>query len=644
MSVRSARTELKTIQVASAVNYRREIDGLRAIAVLPVMLFHAGFEAFSGGFVGVDIFFVISGYLITRIIVDELENGTFSIINFYERRARRILPALFLVMLVCLPFAWFWLYPSDMKEFLQSLVAVSVFASNIFFWRESGYFDTAAELKPLLHTWSLAVEEQYYALFPLFLILFWRLGKSWIIVTLGVLFVTSLILAYWGAYTKPASVFYLLPTRGWELLLGSFSAIYLSRPNQKQLGKTASEIGGFLGISLILYTVFSYQKSAPLTVLYAGLSSFGAVLVILFATYQTTVGKILGKKLLTGVGLISYSAYLWHQPVIAFARYRSSAKLSDLDLLGLLMASLVLAYGSWKFVETRFRKKHLFSRNFIFYFSLAGASFFISLGLVGYFYHDKLTSLRLNERQISTIESASSSPNRSWCHFPQTDEALKRKACAYFSTNTKVAVLGNSHGTELAYSLAYILKLKNIGVAHHTMSGCKHNYKIRGELGTVCGKWHSKVIEGLVADKHIGVVVLSYRNEEYLDELAYRKSLAEIANELAESGKRVVVVLQVPLPISHINQHLSRNMADLSGSIPSRKLSDWRGLYRHSGELRRLLRDDVAIFDPAELFCDNEWCYVTRNGIALYFDDNHISVAGGNVIAKELVRRYFSGV
>ena len=159
------------------MNYRREIDGLRALAVLPVILFHAGFETFSGGFVGVDVFFVISGYLITTIILAELEQGRFSIVNFYERRARRILPALFLVMLVCIPFAWIWLLPSDMKDFSQSLIAVAIFASNILFWRESGYFDTAAELKPLLHTWSLAVEEQYYVLFPLFLMLFWKLGK-----------------------------------------------------------------------------------------------------------------------------------------------------------------------------------------------------------------------------------------------------------------------------------------------------------------------------------------------------------------------------------------------------------------------------------------------------------------------------------
>ena len=198
------------------MDYRREIDGLRALAVLPVILFHAGFETFSGGFVGVDVFFVISGYLITTIILAELEQEKFSIINFYERRARRILPALFLVMLACIPFAWVLLRPDDLYSFAKSLVAVPLFISNIFFWRDGAYFETVAELKPLLHTWSVALEEQYYIIFPLFMMLFWKLGKRWILLTLGFLFLASLVVAQWAAYAKSSAAFYILPTRGWE--------------------------------------------------------------------------------------------------------------------------------------------------------------------------------------------------------------------------------------------------------------------------------------------------------------------------------------------------------------------------------------------------------------------------------------------
>jgi peptidoglycan/LPS O-acetylase OafA/YrhL len=206
--------------------YRPEIDGLRAVAVIPVILFHAGFESFSGGYVGVDVFFVISGYLITSIIYGEIQNKTFSIIRFYERRARRILPALIFVSAVCIPFAWMWMLPSDFEDFSRSLVAVSVFASNIFFWRDSGYFSVAVELKPLLHTWSLGVEEQFYILFPVILLLCRKVSTraTVTIVMLGT--IASIVLAEIGSRTYPAATFYLIPTRAWELGTGALLAIH----------------------------------------------------------------------------------------------------------------------------------------------------------------------------------------------------------------------------------------------------------------------------------------------------------------------------------------------------------------------------------------------------------------------------------
>ena len=209
------------------MKHRKEIDGLRALAVLPVILFHAGFTTFSGGFVGVDIFFVISGYLITTIIVDEIEAGSFSLLNFYERRARRILPALFFVMLCTLPFAWFWMLPHELKSFSESLVAVPVFASNVLFYLTSDYFNTDTERMPLIHTWSLAVEEQYYVLFPLFLMLVWKLGKRWIISSLLLVAIVSALAAQWGSNTYPSFTFYLLPTRGFEILIGALISLFI---------------------------------------------------------------------------------------------------------------------------------------------------------------------------------------------------------------------------------------------------------------------------------------------------------------------------------------------------------------------------------------------------------------------------------
>ncbi|MES2188894.1 MAG: acyltransferase family protein [Pseudomonadota bacterium] len=341
------------------MKYRREIDGLRALALLPVILFHAGFQAFGGGYVGVDVFFVISGYLITSIILAEKAAGTFSLRSFYERRARRILPALFLVMLVCLPFAWLWLLPSDMKEFSASLVAVSTFSSNVLFWWESGYFDTAAELKPLLHTWSLAVEEQYYLIFPLLLVLAWKLNRTrmmWLLVAVALV---SLGLAQKGAYASPAATFYMLHTRIWELLVGALLAFYMARETTGA-GKLNPQLGSFVslaGLVMIAWAVLFYGKGTPYPSLFTLLPVLGAGLVILLASPDNVAGRVLGSRLLVGTGLLSYSAYLWHQPIFAFARRRALDEPGALAFLAMGGLTFGLAYLSWRYVEQPFRKK-----------------------------------------------------------------------------------------------------------------------------------------------------------------------------------------------------------------------------------------------------------------------------------------------
>ncbi len=216
------------------MKYRAEIDGLRGLAVVPVILFHAGIEMFSGGFVGVDVFFVISGYLITTILIEDIENKRFSIVDFYERRARRILPALFFVMLCCIPFAWMWMLPDPLENFGQSIVATTLFSNNILLFVTSGYWDLASEVKPLLHTWSLAVEEQFYVLFPIFLLLTWRFGKKrlfWIIVVLASI---SLALSEWGWRNLATANFYLGPTRAWELFAGSLTAFIVQKKRCKE--------------------------------------------------------------------------------------------------------------------------------------------------------------------------------------------------------------------------------------------------------------------------------------------------------------------------------------------------------------------------------------------------------------------------
>ncbi len=351
------------------IQYRQEIDGLRALAVVPVILFHAGFSAFSGGYAGVDVFFVISGYLITSIILTQRAEGSFSLARFYERRARRILPALFLVMLVSLPFAWFFLLPHQLRYFSQSLVATSLFLSNVLFYLKSNYFSEAAEITPLLHTWSLAVEEQFYLVFPLFLIAVGRLGDRWLLRSLWVIAIMSLGLAQVGTLFSPAAAFFLLPTRGWELLVGSLACVYSMRAGSKGPGASlgpaqggaarmpapAAQALSLCGLALIVIAIFVFDHNTPFPGLPALVPTVGAALILLFATRQTWVGRLLALKPLAAIGLISYSAYLWHQPVFAFARAISEQELSAWQSAALCALVLPLSVASWYFVETPVR-------------------------------------------------------------------------------------------------------------------------------------------------------------------------------------------------------------------------------------------------------------------------------------------------
>lgn len=360
--------------------YRREIDGLRAVAVVPVILFHAGLPFFGGGFVGVDVFFVISGYLITSIILAEATDGRFSFIGFYERRARRILPPLFLVALVCVPFALLTMVPRDIVDFSKSLVAVSTFTSNVFFWNESGYFAGNNDLKPLLHTWSLAVEEQYYLIFPMLLMLSLRAGRKCVMLVFSGLAVVSFLLAQLGSYNGGAA-FYLLPTRMWELLLGALVAMVAADPRKRLPGYTI-ELLGVLGIGLIAAAVVTYGR-----VRYSGTfalaPTIGAVLVIAFADKHTFTGRLLGCRALVAVGLVSYSAYLWHQPVFAFARLFLLREPSAAVFLVLSALSVGLAGVTYKLVEQPVRDRKKFSRRGAFILSGAGAVGLASVGVVG---------------------------------------------------------------------------------------------------------------------------------------------------------------------------------------------------------------------------------------------------------------------
>jgi len=638
------------------LKHRSEIDGLRAVAVIPVILFHAGFSTFSGGFVGVDIFFVISGYLIATIILANMEKGTFSLVEFYERRARRILPALFFVMLVSLFFAWLWLTPRDLKDFSQSLVAVSTFSSNFLFWSESGYWDVASELKPLLHTWSLGVEEQYYIIFPLFLMLMWRYRMRWIFGSFVLIAGVSFTAAELGSYDDPSATFYLLPTRGWELAIGAGIAFYFLHRKQGVRTlfphKVVDEVLGLLGFFMIGYGVFEFDETTPFPGFYALAPTIGTGLIILFSSSQTIVGRLLSTKPLVTIGLISYSAYLWHQPLLAFARHRM-AEPNEFIYGVLALLSFPIAYLSWRFVERPFRHKDTISAAGIFAFAAIGSVFFIAIGLIGH-KTNGFFEFKTNESQKTAFLTALPSPKREQCHTGGANYRKPSDACEYHFQGSNWATFGDSHTVELAYALAELLRDSKGGVKHFSMSGCAPSYQ-QDSNDSACASWTNETVDYISKDPSIKNVVVSYRIHSALfggHEAVY----PEIPNEgndgernkvwtsyihtlerLVETNKNVYLVLQAPEAPKVIDKLIMNqdNPVDVKGV----SVEWWRKRSQFVRDRINEIPDGVKLIDPEELLCGTQYCYVIKNHVSRYFDDDHLSVEGAKIVASEILRR-----
>ena len=602
------------------MKYRAEIDGLRALAVVPVILFHAGFELFSGGFVGVDVFFVISGYLITTILIEDIENKRFSIVNFYERRARRIFPALFFVMLVCIPFGWMWMLPSQMKDFSQSLVAVSLFASNILFWRESGYFDAAAEEKPLLHTWSLAVEEQYYVLFPIFLILAWRFGKNRVFWMIVVMAAASLLLSEWGWRNKATANFYLVPTRASELFAGSIAAFIA----QKQ-GVQKNNCLATLGLAAIVFSIFFYNENTPFPSVYALLPVLGVVLLVLYADKETVAAKLLSTKGFVGMGLISYSAYLWHQPLLAFARIQSKNELSITLIVTLVVASILLAYLSWKYVEAPFRNKKNVNRKNIFFVSATGILVFATLGIIGHKtngFPNRLENYQLEILQWESYPREIAYREGDCFLRPEQSYTEFKSECTKTPANT--LIWGDSHAAALASGWRARRDVHQL-----TASGCPPIINSAFPTRQNCEGINRHIINDISMDDYNTVILHAYWTM-YSDEQLANLQLTITA--LQNNGiENIFLVGGVP-------QYFP--------SLPSRLLIEQKQLntieFIEESQLKVSEYDDklIALIDDSTVtfvsslnqFCNVDVCKVTTDfdgeTIPMTWDSGHLTEGG----------------
>lgn len=657
--------------MAGQIKYRREIDGLRAIAVVPVILYHAGLSIFSGGYVGVDIFFVISGYLITSILITDLERGDFSIARFYERRARRILPALFVVILSCLPFAYLWMLPSQFDEFAQSIIAVVFFFSNVHFWSVEGYFAAASDLKPLLHTWSLAVEEQYYFLFPVFLVLVWRFGRQRVFWALIAIAVLSLLMAEWGSRNRPAANFYLTPTRIWELLVGSICA-FLSFGKAQRCSNALS----LIGLAMILFAVFAFDVATPFPGLYALAPVVGSALIIMFAGQGTWVATLLSTRAFVGIGLISYSAYLWHQPLFAFARLRSISDPSLYVMTALTGVTLLMAWATWRFIEQPFRKPSaplLASRRSVFAASLAGASMLVSAALVIQTYNGFPHRLDISQETYTDINRRGLEAE---C-FDFSDKDISQKQdwfCQAGKTNeytATIAVIGDSH------SLSYFEPLSNWGEENNTrvllngLSSCPplSNSFVRrfDPHRDACAARNATILsEDFLKDVDVVVLIarwtffgfgdisgelmpigLEYEVDESqaLSLEAFWNTYANTVEGLTKTGRRVIVVHQPPVQKTDALS-VFQNAATSSSNLEEVSHVESVTLHQHLesyGPLRAQMEqltadipsEALAYVDVAPLLCD-PICQISRKKRAVYFDDDHLSNYGATLVLPEL--------
>ena len=618
------------------IEYRREIDGLRALAVVPVIFFHAGFEAFSGGFTGVDVFFVISGYLITSILLSELGAGDFSIVRFYERRARRILPALCLVMAVSLPVAWLWLLPTDLENFGQSLAAVAVFASNILFWRESNYFDPAAELKPLLHTWSLAVEEQFYLVFPLFLMVAWRLDRKRLIGLLTLGLIASLAVAHWGALRKPVPAFFLLPTRAWELALGAMVAFCLAGGRELRLAPAANQILSLGGIGLIVYGVLAFDDATPFPGLPALVPTLGTALVILFAGPQTLAGRLLGAGPLVGVGLISYSAYLWHQPLFAFARHQNPEGPSAPFLVLLSVAAVGLAYLSWRFVEMPFRNRRRFTRNAIFAMAFAASAFFVAAGLMLDASDGAPSRYSEDERALLAradykVAMRAFELRRCFIDYDQEVDTLVANECVSAgSGRPRMVLFGDSEAAHLAWGAHAVFGSMGYEVMQWTATSCRPaDFPRQPER---CHRFYRRFVDSVLGRLRRDDILVIAGNwgptYKRMGTETFSRTIESAFSALRRTQARVVVFDNAPdfqmHPINYIIKH--GRGGDRPMYMRSIDYSAVTPVLRSLAERHRFFH-----FDPFGVLCEADAprkCLVFDGADPTFTDANHLSTAG----------------
>lgn len=622
------------------MNFRYDINGLRAIAVIAVVLFHFNPSLLGGGFAGVDVFFVISGFLMTSIILRGIERHDFNLIKFYVARANRIIPALAFLCVALLVFGWFYLSPPDYKQLGKHAASSVLFVSNVIFFRESGYFDAGSHEKWLLHTWSLSVEWQFYIVYPIILMILSKLLsfeklKLFLLGATASMFLVNIYISF----NWPDSAYYLLFSRAWEMLFGAIAFVYpLACSEHKK------RVMEFSGIAAIIFSYLFVSNEYAWPGYYALIPVIGTYLVIV-ANVQSSI--FTNNTISQALGRWSYSIYLWHWPVVVFGYY---FEISNWAYYGVPL-SVSLGYVSYKLIE---------SRSFNTQATLAGmlkvrslqfaACAFVLSGLVFVF---KGLEQRLPADSVKVFGQVSSSPYREQCHIGKY--RAPDQSCEYFSKDIKWAVFGDSHTVEIAYALAERLDKYNVGLKHFSYTGCSPSYGFDDNYSS-CSRWYKESVDYIIGREDIRYVVYNHRYSLALigeHENLYPNVGVSVPNAkeilesidktirlLAESKRKVYVFYPVPelrKPVTSILSNAwvtGKSYQQLYGSTKS--FYDARNQIIISHFQKSNYPNNVVFIGPAKKLCNDKECFATIDGKPLYFDSDHPSVDGARLLVSDI--------
>ncbi|WP_293797184.1 acyltransferase family protein [uncultured Pantoea sp.] len=657
------------ILVGAAVQYRRELDGLRALAVISVIVYHAklkilGVNVLSGGFLGVDVFFVLSGFLITGIIKNGLDNKNFSFLTFYWRRVKRIVPALLIVLVFTSIFAYKILLPNDLVIYAQSLKSALYFGSNFYFFSEDSYTAASSVLKPLLHTWSLGVEWQFYMIFPILFAFVYKVAKNKTASILIFIAIVSILIAEFTVTKHANFAFYLLPARAWELLLGG-SCVYVAErvtTNFKKNNGLAMSMLPKIGIALIVFSFILINDGYHLPSFLSLMPVIGTCFIIVFSNADETTNKLLSIKPIVFIGAISYSLYLWHQPIFAFYRLSHSEVLSHIEVILLIGLSIVLAIVTYHLVENPSRrakgkKSIVVMASLIIMLFSTGNSFIVSGG-----YPQRLKGLS------SIYDNGPSLPSMSEC-----GNVIGKHCIVHDERNEKFIILiGDSHAQAMAPSLYDLARDEGYNFANFSMASCPVIDTITKRLNdgydSACNKladdaWkfikdHKKSLIVYMTRMPLYMLNNKYGTGQWLfsdTEGSIKDDMRNSITQWAVNDNKVILVYPVPQPPYHVPNETNKSL------INAKTVDEKLGIFNQKGFLNFdktkyqsvwdvNFKESRSLFDsiggnkiiriyPERVLCDGDICKTHDWNHLYYKDDNHLNYYGMNLVVSQIRER-----